>query len=728
MMTRMASWTRYGWALAWLSVSSPALHAQDTLDSLDSLMQEVMKVTAQKRLQSVYDVPASVVAFSAGDLAAARVQDASQLEALVPGLVFDRIAGFSLVYLRGIGSDFFAPGVNHSVAVYVDGVYVPFNQVMDQSFLDVDRVEVIRGPQGTLYGRNATGGAINVITRKPSDAPSLDLSVQTMNFGGRGAAARVSGPIASHLGASLALDYDTRNPWLRNVQGPRLNDDRRRAARGKLYYHSDAGMEAELGLHYLLSDRPEQTALNQFEPNSVGAFASLVTGGLLPNGLQSDQRGVVFNDAPNFDATRDRGVSLRVRVPFAAFDLVSISGFSDVLASAGADFDGTSAPLVFFTADMTDQLFTQEIQLVSNKNRHLDWLVGAYFLDSTSAFDTFNTPSPTVPGAINRMFNRSDATAYAAFVDATYRFNASWAATLGGRYSQEDVNHQPIRINGSSLSAPADAQWSNFSPRLGVQYRVGEHRLYATVSRGFKSGSFNLASPTDLAAVSPETLTATELGWKTQLPEHHIRLEAALFNYDYKDLQVSFSQTQTSPVALRNAAKAVVRGVELAMSATPRERLNVHAGLSWLADADYERYPDGSAFLPAPIGFAITPADYSGNRMARTPEFTFNVGLDYTHPLAAGTLVLIGGWYHSDGYFFSAQNTADNEQSAFDLLNASIGFHGADDRWSVSAWGKNLTDTRYFASKAVNALGLVGTYAEPRMYGIELKYRIQATP
>lgn len=697
---------------------------------LETLMQMEVKVTSQKRLQNISDVPASVIAFSAEDLAAARAEDASALRTLVPGLVFDQVSGFSQVYLRGIGADFYAPGFNHSVAVYVDGIYVPFNQVMDQSFLDVERVEVMKGPQGTLYGRNATAGAINIITRKPPDMPVLEVSAKAMNFNGWGLSGRAAGSITDQLNANLAFEHSTRNAWVRNVQGPGLEDAERRGIRGKLHYHNadGTGIEAELGLHYLANDSPELTAANQFAPNSIGASASVVTGGLVPDGLQSDRRAVVFNDINSTNESREQGVSLRLRVPFAGFDLVSISGLNDVTIGAAADYDATSAPLAFFAGELTDKIFTQEFQLVSNRGTPMDWLMGVYFLDSSSAEDTLDTPSQTMPGMIDTLYNASDATAYAAFADATYHFNDAWALTAGGRYSREQVTHRPIRINGALVSARDSAEWNDFSPRLGLQYHWGENRLYATLSRGFKSGSFNLVNANDLAAVDPETLIAAEIGWKTRLPRHQVHFEAIWFNYDYTDLQVGFSESSASPGELQNADKAVVRGVDLTLTATPLERLNVQVGLSWLAEAEYQRYTNGSAFLPAATGFTVTTTNFSGNRMARTPELTYNIRLDYTQPLSAGRLVLGVGWYHSDSYFFSAQNTGNAEQPDFDLLNARVGFHTANDRWSVSAWGKNLSDSHYFCSKSIVMLGIIGCYGEPRTYGLEIAYQFRSQP
>ena len=709
----------------------------------DGVLEEVV-VTAQKRSENMMTVPIAVTSVSAVALQAAGIEDTGQLQYIVPGLVYNEFNGFPLYYIRGVGTDFTQPGVNPAVGIYTDGIYQPFTSSQAQSLLDVDHVEVLKGPQGTLYGRNTTAGAINITTRAPStDRTVAEVEVGGGNYAQRSVSGYFSTPITDQFAVSIAGQYERRNPFDINgyVESP-ITDRIAAGLRGKAVYDF-GGAKAEVSAWYFKLDDAESAAFQQLQPDSTGA----VFGPLIGGGRQSGRASLVYNDYPDFFRTQQRGASLKVTVPFSGFDLVSLTGYQSLFTTSGLDFDGTDAPIAFFASPEPTKEFSQEFQLISNGAGPLQWVAGLYYIDSKAGFDDLVVPAGTTPpldvnSPTEQIASNSESKAPAVYGQASYKFGPSdaWRVTLGGRYSREkiELKSSTVSLTGIGQVAefpPASVTSSDFSPKATIDYTLGSSLTYFTVARGFKAGAYNLASPGDLTPVEPEKLLSYELGYKLTFLDGRARFESAAYDYNYTDLQVQSITSQSAPLSIGNAKKAVARGLEVSLVAEPTTGLVLTSALAWEPTAKYSEYGQtqadgtvvggGVAYNDNGAGNTPTPANFSGNRLAHIPKVSANLGADYLVKLSDrfGSLKFSANGYYSGSYFLSAQNSPRVEQSSFATLNSRASWLSSDSHWVVSIWGNNLTDRELYSQAEITALGIIAQFAPLRTYGGDVLYK-----
>jgi iron complex outermembrane receptor protein len=659
--------------------------------------------------------------------------------------VFNEFNGFPLYYIRGVGTDFTQPGVNPAVGLYSDGIYQPFTSSQAQSLLDVDHVEVLKGPQGTLYGRNTTAGAINVITREPStEKTEAEVQLGGGNYADRSVNAYFSTPLTHDLAVSLAGEFQRQHPFETNGDTAHPISDRLSSGlRGKAVYDFGGGAKAEVALWYFRLDDDSAGAFQQLQPDSTGA----VFGPLIGGGRQSASPTLFYADAPSYWKMTERGADINLRIPNQFFDFVSLTGYQDFKTTSILDFDGTDAPIAFFGSPQPTKTFTQEFQFISNGTGPLQWVGGLYYIDNKSGFDPLTVPAGTTPpltvdGPVEQITANTRSQSPAAYAQGNYKFGPddAWRVTVGGRYSRETAKFEPSYASitgiGEVAAFPyASHTWNDFSPKFTLDYTAGESLTYFTVAKGFKAGSYNVASPGDLAPVEPEKLISYELGYKLTFAGGRARFEAAAYDYQYTNLQVQFITSQSAPLTLGNAQKAEARGLELSQIFQAAKGLTFTGAIAWEPTAKYTEYgqtlADGSvvnggvAYNDNGAGNTATIANFSGNRLAHVPKLSGNVGADYEFPLtsAGDALRFSANVYYSDNYFLSAQNTPRVQQSAYETVNAKASWLSADRHWTVSVWGNNLTDRYIFSQAEITALGILAQYAPLRTYGGQLMYQ-----
>jgi iron complex outermembrane receptor protein len=667
--------------------------AADAPAATDGALGEIV-VVAEKRSENAMTVPIAITSVTRESLQSVGIENTGELQLVTPGLVFNEFNGFPLYYIRGVGTDFTQPGVNPAVGIYSDGIYQPFTSSQAQSLLDVDHVEVLKGPQGTLYGRNTTAGAINVITRDPStDKTEAELQIGAGNYHEKTANAYFSAPITSGLSVSLAGQFERERPFETNgdPQHP-IADYLSSGIRGKAVYDFGGGAKAEVALWYFRLDDDAAGAFQQLQPDSTGA----VYGPLIGGGQQSSGPKVFFADAPSYWKMTQRGADIKLRIPSTYFDFVSLTGYQDFKTTSILDFDGTDAPIAFFGSPQPTQTFTQEFQFISNGNGPLQWVGGLYYIDNKSGFDPLTVPAGaepplTVAGPNELITANTRSQSPAAYAQGNYKFGPddAWRVTVGGRYSRETAKFDPAYVDvtgvGQVASFPyASRTWNDFSPKFTLDYTAGQSLTYFTVAKGFKAGSYNVASPGDLVPVEPEKLISYELGYKLTFADGRARFEAAAYDYQYTDLQVQFITSQSAPLTLGNAQKAEARGVELSLVAEPTKGLTFTGGIAWEPTAKYTEYGQtlangsvvngGVAYTDNGAGNTASIANFSGNRLAHVPKLSGNVGADYLVKLtsAGDALRLSANVYYSDNYYLSAQNTPRVQQSAYSTVNAKV--------------------------------------------------------
>jgi len=710
----------------------------------DGTLGEIV-VVAEKRSENAMTVPIAITSVTRETLQSVGIENTGELQLVSPGLVFNEFNGFPLYYIRGVGTDFTQPGVNPAVGIYTDGIYQPFTSSQAQSLLDVDHVEVLKGPQGTLYGRNTTAGAINVITREPStDKTEAELQVGAGNYYEKTANAYFSAPLTNSLAVSLAGQFEREHPFETNGDPLHpISDFLSSGIRGKAVYDFGGGARAEVALWYFRLDDDAAGAFQQLQPDSTGA----VYGPLIGGGRQSGSPKVFFADAPSYWKMTQRGAEIKLRTPGTYFDFVSLTGYQDFKTTSILDFDGTDAPIAFFGSPQPTQTFTQEFQFISNGDGPLQWVGGLYYIDNKSGFDPLTVPAGTTPpltiaGPNELITANTRSQSPAAYAQGNYKFGPddAWRVTVGGRYSRETAKFDPAYVAvtgvGQVASFPyASTTWNDFSPKFTLDYTAGQSLTYFTVAKGFKAGSYNVASPGDLVPVEPEKLISYELGYKLQFAGGRARLEAAAYDYQYTDLQVQFITSQSAPLTLGNAQKAEARGLELSLIAEPVNALTFTGGIAWEPTAKYTEYGQtlangsvvngGVAYTDDGAGNTASIANFSGNRLAHVPKLSGNVGADYLVKLtsAGDGLRFSANVYYSDNYYLSAQNTPRVQQSAYSTINAKASYLSADSHWTVSLWGSNLSDQYIYSQAEITALGILAQYAPLRTYGVTLQYK-----
>jgi iron complex outermembrane recepter protein len=738
--------------------SGQATAADRSESAPDSTLEEVV-VTAQKRSENLRDVPVAITAITASTIADQRISRLSDLDNMAPNV---RISGGDAaanpkMFVRGVGLSDFNPTSSSAVGVYVDGVYIGSPFATLGSFFDLRQIEVLRGPQGTLYGRNTTGGAINVTSNRPTFSPSAELSAEYGRFNSVLANAAVSGPIVSDkLAVRVAAQYlrDDGNT-VNEVTGHRVNDTDRGALRMSLLYTPDPDNEASLSLtRYANRGGARQAKSRPLFPSTPEATGAdgLCAASSYYSGQCADIGGFAETNADPYKISanvegKDRvdyySAALNYTHHFGDISLVSISAFQNVRRNIDENSDANPLDVLHNNFIGYQKEYSQELRLQSDVGR-LKWVVGGYYmrdeLKNNTTFDVlrlfrpfFTTPeNPTGVSLENSvLFLRyrysQDTDTYALFGQADYALSDRLTATIGLRYSEDRKTYHYTQTAEDSinlLDVPSYDQkksFGDFSGRLGLKYEIAPtSNVYATYNRGFKSGGFfgGQADPANyreqLAPYENETVNAYEVGAKSELFERRLRLNVATFYYDYKNLQ-AFSfvvRNGTTVQILDNAGSATVYGAEAELAATPIRNLQIDAGFA-LLHAKYDTYRSEGG-------------DFSGNQMPEAPKVNATLSVKYAVDLFWGGALepQVNLSYRGKIYFDPTETARLSDPSLF-LVNAQLAWRSPDERVEAGVWGKNLTDERYLVEiTPVAGLGYdLLSYAAPRTFGVFVRYR-----
>ncbi|HKQ83426.1 MAG TPA: TonB-dependent receptor [Steroidobacteraceae bacterium] len=699
-----------------------ALAAADDLSNLDltTLMEmDVTLVTAQKRTEDVNAVPISMTVLKSSAIRGLGLDDTSDLQLAVPGLTTSTNLFWMLPYIRGVGNDINSSGIEPSVAVYVDGVYQAQRVQTLTELSDVEQIEVLRGPQGTLYGRNATGGAINIVTRGPSDHLEGTAELTAGNLDLREGSLFVAGPLNERMRASFSGHARSRAGYYRNLAtGDDVLDQDFHSLHGRLQFDVSEALGAELLLKYFVN-------------NDVNGYATQMSANSLPAlmGAQvsTEPYQTVSNMPPDNNRLHNTTTALKLTWDLPSVRVQSISAYLDQQHDIAIDFDTSTATLAHFRALEDSNAFTQEIQLSGQSAGRVNWLLGVFYIESSEDFAPLNvTTTLPVLGEVTQVIQGDVHThSHAAFGEATVALTPSFSLTGGLRYSNEDkqLSDFAAGLQGLPLvSLPKrDKEWDDVNYRLVAKYVQGGSTFYAKTETGFKSGAFNNANPANPGPIDPEQITAYEVGIKTAVPNYPVRLNAAAFYNDYRDLQIQVAdQTAGGVTLLVQAPRAETYGVDLSAEVKPAEHWNISAGLNWL-QAAYRKFVANGILVPDPAGglIATSNIDLTGNDLARSPELTANLTVSFDYPVAAGAIFGATNYYRSSRLYFDPANTYS--QDAFGVLNAQIGYR-SQAHWSISAWAKNLTDETCLSTVMPSQLGGFGIYAAPRTYGLSVGY------
>jgi iron complex outermembrane recepter protein len=701
------------------STAPPAAAGESTAENSGQLTEVI--VTAQRRNENLQSVPITVTAVNASQLEQAGATSIADINVAVPGVNFIEEAAWAQPFIRGIGQDTNGPGIENSVATYVDGVYQGSMVGGASDFNNVESVQVLSGPQGTLFGRNATGGAILITTKTPSQTFGGEASVGYGNYNTVIGSAYVTGGVANTLAADVAVDWTNQGTgYGRNLlNGDDIAKNRKLFVRSKWLYTPSDRVTFTLALDY---------GHVNFETDQAPAPGTTPPGGapVLP---PYDIDGVYNPEG----YVNEGGAALTVDVDLQPLRFKSITAYRDT--SSLTTENGWLSPNVNF--DQYLYLFephiqeSQEFQLLSPSEWRLHWTAGLYYFHEHSGYnpvDLIYSPTNVIIFPLTEIqeYSNNSTNSYAAYGEATYDVQSDTHLTAGVRYTVEqrsfaldEILLGPDGANFGSFPASGDKRFSAPSWRLVLDHNFTANILgYVSYNRGFKSGGWNAAVAPALS-FEPEKLDAYELGLKTLSFDDHLRLNVSGFYYNDKNIQVEEFPPPEGILTITNGPDAHLYGIDILGDAALTDHLTLRFGAN-LLHAYFASYPD--AFLTSPIpggGTAFSTFNAQGYPVPHAPRATWSVGPDYAIPTQIGTFRLDAEYYHNSGW--NAEPDGRLHQDGYSIVNSQLAWVMPNGKYEVDLWGKNLQNTAYAYTLLTNSAGDAIFWAPPRTYGITLR-------
>jgi iron complex outermembrane receptor protein len=670
-------------------------------------------VTAEKRSERLIDVPMSVSAVSGETLATSGIISTVNLQQTTPGLTTVN-TGFGFVpVIRGINSSGTSPGDASNVAIYLDDISVgaPISGFFDLS--DIERIEVLKGPQGTLFGRNATGGAIRIVTRSPSFTPQGSVSADYgFSYKELRANGYVTGPITDTVAGSLSATLRKGDGYIKGVgpdQGERYGKPDNYLVRGKLLFKPSDAFSAEL-------------AADKWSQQNDSVFISMVNHnanpypgtGAIPIGILT----YAGSTQPKADLS-GWGTSLHMNWDpgVAGVTVKSITGYRHVQVRSQSDTDRTSLPLSWNAISQYENSFSQEINVSSASDQPLTWIAGAYYFNGSAGNPYFRQGTGDAVGLsglgtiATNFTNHVRTEAIAGFGEATYNVTPQLHVTGGLRYSSETKKFHWQNLTAPTPVTNSKHTWNSWTYRGVVRYDLAhDANVYASISNGFKSGVYNAYSFLDLP-VNPEKVTAYEIGAKARVGR--FVFTGAAYAYEYKNIQLNAYATVNGQliITLQNAATARMRGVEFTADGDLGGGFSVNAGVGWEPTRKYVRYTGAQVVVPIP-GLAagaqpnkqvLANYDASGSHMVRAPEFTANLRVNYDADLYQGHLKANVSGYYTSAINWQAGNFS--KENGYLILNGRVGWTAPNGKVTYSVFGTNLTGKKYFTDYVANTRG-----------------------
>ncbi len=698
-------------------------------------------VTAQRRNESLTDVPMSIVAIDAQALAQSGIANTSDLARVVPGVAMTFFGSFLQPSVRGITSTGANLGENSNVAMYVDGIYQPQQIATLIDLPDVQQIEVLKGPQGALYGQNATGGAILVNSMAPSFTPTGKLSTSYGNYNEVQLRGYVSGPLSNTVAVSVSGSYQDHDGYRRHVvTGQRDFGLNAKVVRGKLLFKPSDNASITASAYYAKRKDSAMYAGFAINGNTIGHAPDLTglfgpaAGPFFPVPASPDAtRPGEFSAAPDvFTQIESKGGSLRGEFDVGAGTITSTSGLFKNNIVYRADVDGSAVNIGEARAEpLTGKYFVHDTNFASREFGPVTFLVGAFFLDGNETFEQniFDIFAPNLPPAAKfslggtNAYGRVEKQIVAGYGELTVKATEQFTLTAGGRYTRERQKTFSDLLNNVPQPAivgyPGNpVTFSKFTPRITARYEVTpDVNVFASWGKGFKSGVVNTTDFT-LDPVKPETITSYEVGVKGRIA-NAVRFNLAAFHYDYTNLQAVVFVPGRAYIT-QNAASARVKGVDFDLSVNVTPELTLSGGGAFL-DANYVSFANAQAFLPTGQGNLQITTDLSGSPLLRAPKFSGNASANYQRETAAGKIGAFASLYHTSSFGMEPSNRI--RQKGYTTLDAEFSFApSAINGLRLVLWGKNLTDKAYLASTLTSTLGDVGSYAAPQTYGVRAEF------
>ena len=735
---------------------------------------EEVVVTAQKRSESLTDVPISIGVMTGESLEKTGVRQLREVAEFVPNFsVSSGNDSSTAIRIRGVGTNTRNIGFDTRVGVYVDGVYMGQSLAQNQDILDLERIEVVRGPQGTQFGRNTVAGAINMISNKPTDEFELQLLGEIGNYSSHRVGAVLNVPFTDQLAGRFSVVDHGRDGLVDNITtGTEHNERDGTAVRGQLAFTGDT-FTATWAADYLESDR-------------VSFFGEAVSdwSGSIPATEATDSFEIA-NNIDNYEEREIWGTSLNLDFALGDYSLTSITAYRDNTIDRGQDTDHSSLNLLRVEYPDAYEQTTQEFQLFSPDEGRLKYVAGLFLYREEASSSrraivgedigiVFNALAPPLAPAgplfadsFAGTFGDVDTDGWALYLNGTYELSDRWTLGFGVRYTEEEreVDYDLVgSVVDIGIAIPTAAifgmavgpvdpatglttlnfqdtkDYDDVSPMVSLSYALTEStNVYVKYSEGFKSGGFNVDFVSgDLLAdgidFDPETVESWEVGIKGETNDRRLRYSLIGFRMEFEDYQLNqFVQlsNNTSAITIQNAASVISEGLEAEVTWYPSNEIMVQAAIGY-NDAYFDSFPGGgSSRNPEGVG-----ADLDGNKLPSAPELSSALAFQYNLPLDKfnGEFVARVDWTYSDDYFETEDNISSagignsvewGQVDSYSLLNGRIGFESGDD-WTIYLWGRNILDEDYSYGWPSDFLGTLASYpGDPRTYGVEVTYNFR---
>jgi len=718
----------------------PGAYADEEANSNPSIFFDEIVVTAQKREQSLQDVSVAVSAFSGAAIEKMGFEQGLDIIQQVPNMSFFAIFGEASspsISLRGISLVNFSDSWESPVSMYVDDVYRGNPAGSAISLFDLERIEVLRGPQGTLYGRNTTGGLVHYISKNPTAETEGYASVQYGSFNEIIGEAALSGPINDRIRARVAVKYNNNDGWQTNaVDGKKLNDTNSFGYRGKvevdlsetatflLDIHGSTAKQQTVGFAHLGYNDPVTGARCNIATINAGDCISTQ---LSAFGAQTGRQEAGGKFGPKYVAASGSdglateidtfGVSGKFTLDFDTITLTSITAYEELKKFLQDDGDGTS--VIWFDEQyrVDAKQFTQELRL-NGQTDTIDWVAGLFYYDDSR---DLLTEAPT--SADGPIYHREDVTldsrSWAAFGQVDYHFSEEFTLSGGLRYTEEDRDF--TQDSDVSFYTPIvtgvvkDLSDNAVTGRAALEWTPNDDTLvYASFSTGFKSGGFSGSYNASFEATNPvdaENITNYELGFKTTFADGKGRLNMAAFLYELKDFQTQVFVTVADGSIITNAGDVTGYGLEGELAYQISRNFEITAGAGWL-DTEFD---SDNTFTVAGVEYSL-----DGNELPSAPEFTYNIVARYYIDLGGSQLALQADYNWQAAHFLQIENDPFSRQESYGIANAKISWSTNNGKHTIDAFVKNLGDENYFTYQ--NTLGPDWGYAvwgKPRTFGVQ---------
>jgi iron complex outermembrane recepter protein len=711
-------------ALTGVAVTAPTF-AQDGSQILAEIV-----VTAQKRETTLQDTPLAISAVSGADVEKKQIKTLEDLASSVPSMTLSRTPNVTLIAIRGVGAIDSSVGTESRVAIHNDGIYVGRPEQALNQFFDVSRIEYLRGPQGTLYGRNATAGAINIITSDPSANPDGYLRLTGGNYTTTNLEGASNVPLGGSWNGRVAFIYNNRDGYGRDINSGREIDDlNARAVRAKVKYESE-DFELVVGGDY----GRQHDHSGAFHFGGQGSPGIATTAEAL-GGLTTTNFSDIATDSFGFPEVQNEYYDFSTNAQWQhgdnEFTAVLGYGHSDKLNTL--DVDGSNLALTRVRTHVPAEQYSGEFRFHRGKEQY-DLLAGVYYFHEMQNATIFlplslqllGGPPLAVQGVLTGGMQKDDA--YAAFAQLRWNFSSVFYAEVGARYSYEHKEtHDGTDLDFATLYSPAiplelDAplrrshNWKSFDPKLTVGYTPSSNVLaYATAARGFKSGGFNLGTTQD--PYEPERITDYEAGLKLTSEDRRLMANFSIYYYKYSNMQVNKVVNLTA--VLENAAKATVKGIEAEINWAATDSLAFRLDAEY-NDGKYDEFDTQEIARPQ-----LGTQDLSGNRLPQSPDYRVKLDASYTWLVYEGDLTLRADAAQIGRIYFSQYNRPEISTGKSNEFNAFLTFDAGD--WTVGLYGRNLSNERKLTFAQVDS-ALFGFPIQtgvnvPRTYGASITRR-----